>query len=241
MMQAGTTTVREIRRIVVRTSTIPQEITMTTEISLAIAVDAFTDNDIVLLERSAFPDGLQLAALEWSARGNASLDAFQRVLDFVLTLLANCMNDYDIWLLTGDSVWQPDTRVVRYRKRFNALKMRGIDFESVPERFESAIEQDGKIKFYGAVRLDRSLASAVSLVTAPGSSAFVVAKPKSSSIEFLLASGWSGKLNADSRMVADVVAIGGIVLQRFGFFDDARAGIIAIGGPDVLQRVVSEF
>ncbi|RDK03359.1 hypothetical protein [Paraburkholderia lacunae] len=211
---------------------------MTTDIKLLSSADVFLENDIVRLERSAFPADIQLGAAEWSAERQGHHDAFLLVLNFALRQVMDRLGNYDIWLLTGDSVWQADTRIVRYRKRFNSLKMRGIDFEAISDRFESMIEEGGKLKFFGAVRLDVSVFSTVPLTMTPGACTYIVAKPKGNPWEFPLSAGWSGKWNNDSQLIAAIAAIGGIAFQRFGFFDDPQVGLIGIGSPATLERIV---
>lgn len=44
------------------------------------------------------------------------------VLGFVYSLINKNMPDYNVWLFLGNSAWQPDTRIVRYRKLWGALK-----------------------------------------------------------------------------------------------------------------------
>lgn len=211
---------------------------MTTDLKLLSSTDVFRENDIVRLERSAFPADIRLSAAEWSVERRGHPDAFLLVLNFVLGQVMDRLGDYDLWLLTGDSAWQTDTRIVRYRKRFNSLKMRGIDFEAMSDRSESMIEQDGKLKFFGVVRFDVSVFSTVPLTMTPGACTYIVAKPKSNPWEFPLSAGWAGKWNDDGQMIAAIAAIGGIAFQRFGFFDDPQVGLIAIGSPDVLERIV---
>ncbi|CAE6966513.1 hypothetical protein R69608_06907 [Paraburkholderia nemoris] len=211
---------------------------MTTNINLLSSADVFLENDIVRLERSVFPADIQLGAAEWSAERQGHHDAFLLVLNFALKQVMDCLDNYEIWLLTGDSSWQADTRIVRYRKRFNSLKMQGIDFEAISDRGESMIEKGGKLKFFGAVRLDASVFSTVSLTMIPGACTYIVVKPKSDPWEFPLSAGWAGKWNDDAQMIAAIAAIGGIAFQRFGFFDDPEVGLIAIGRPDLLERIV---
>ncbi|WGS49999.1 hypothetical protein LFL96_00340 [Paraburkholderia sp. D15] len=215
-----------------------REITVVTDINILSTLDAFADNEFVFLRREMFPDDLCLSATEWTTDRTGSSAAFVEVLDFVLKRVLERLNNYDCWLMVGDSVWLSDTRIVRYRKLFNSLKARGIDFDAATERIESVVEKDGKLKFFGAVRLDASMYPLVSLTTTPGSCTYIVARPASSDWQFPISLGWTGDRNRDSDLISTVAGNGGIVLQRVGYFDDPQVGLIALAIPAVLERIV---
>ncbi|MBB5410170.1 hypothetical protein HDG34_004123 [Paraburkholderia sp. HC6.4b] len=212
---------------------------MTIETTVLSSADAFSDDKVVRLQRTAFPDNLSLSATEWTVQRHHASSSFLEVLNFVFAQILERLKGYEIWLLTGDTAWQPDTRIVRYRKRFNALKVQGIDFEAIPERYESMVEHDGKLKFFGAVRLEASVIHLVPLTTTPRSCTYIVALPNPSDFRFPLSLGWSGQLNEDSRLVASIVDHGGIVFQRVGFFDDPQVGLVAVGSPPILARIAA--
>lgn len=211
---------------------------MTIEINVLSTLDAFAGNDFVLLRRSAFPDNLCLGAAEWTMDKTRSSEPFAEVLDFVLKRVRQRLNNYDCWLIIGDSVWLDDTRIVRYKKLFNSLKAQGMDFDAAPERVESFVEKDGKLKFFGAVRLNASVTPVVPLTTTPGSCTYIVARPANSEWQFPLSLGWTGDRNQDGRLITMVAGNGGIVFQRVGYFDDPQVGLVALASPSVLGRMV---
>lgn len=212
---------------------------MTTDIRTSCTVDAFSENDLLFLDRSVFPQDLGLSAVGWLATKVHSVESFPDVLAFVLTCVSEQLTDYDFWLLVGNSAWQPDTRVVRYRKLFNALSVRGINFEAVKERFEAMIERDGKLKFFGAVRLDGSMVPTASLTMKAGACTYIAALPRDRKRQFPLETGWSGNWNEDSCMVATIVGEGGILFRRVGYFDDPETGLVALMSPTVAERIVT--
>jgi hypothetical protein len=229
----------EIRKTVGRTSMIPQETTMTTEIKVQSSSDAFSHNELIALDREVFGDEAVIAAVEWTTDRIASAQPFLSVLSFIFEHAEQRLEDYGFWLLTGSTAWQPDTRLARYRKRFRSLKMQGIDFESVADRFEDAVEKDGKIKFFGAVRLNESVLPLVELTMTPRPCAYIVAVPNGSDHNFPLSSGWLGLWNKDSHLIKSIAAADGIVMQRTGFFDDPEIGLLALGSPTVLAKIVA--
>jgi hypothetical protein len=220
------------------TSMILRETTMTTEMKVLSTLDAFADNDFVSLRRSVFPDNLCLGAAEWTMDRAGSSEPFAEVLDFVLKRVREQLNNYDCWLIIGDSVWLDDTRIVRYKKLFSSLKAQGMNFEAAPERVESFVEKDGKLKFFGAVRLNASVTPVVPLTMTPRSCTYIVARPTSSELQFPLSLGWTGDRNQDSCLIAMVADNSGVVFQRVGYFDDPEVGLVALASPSVLERIV---
>ncbi|WCM22950.1 hypothetical protein NDK50_33785 [Paraburkholderia bryophila] len=215
-----------------------RKITMTNEIKFLTSTDMFSDNDILCLKRTAFSADVNLWGAEWSTEQYGQENAFLRVLSCALTKVINQLPDYDVWSLAGDSVWQLDSRVLRYRKQFNSLKMRGIDFEAIPERFELMAEKNGKIKFFGVVRINPSVFSTACLTMTPRAATYLVAKPAEQPWKLGFSQGWSRDWNDDASLTTAIDAIGGVVFQRFGFFDDQHVGLIAIGNPAALRRIV---
>lgn len=210
---------------------------MTIEIKIQSSPDAFANNALIALKREMFCGGVALAASEWTTERTVSADAFLGVLGFVFARATQRLEGYGIWLLTGDTAWQTDTRIVRYRKRFNALKMRGIDFETIPDRFEWEIESAGKLKFFGVVRLDQSVLPLVQLAMTPRSCTYIVALPHGREQNIPRSSAWSGQWNEDSHLVEMIGDSNGIAFQRTGFFDDREVGLLALGSPTALEKI----
>ena len=212
---------------------------MTIDVKVQFSQDALSDNRIFLLDRNAFPEGLMLAAAEWEAERLASRDSLGAVLELVKGRVSEVLGSYELWLLLGQSAWQDDSRIVRYRKLFGAMKLQGMDFGEGAETIEFVTEQGGKIKFFGAVRLTEENVSAAPKAMQAGSCTYLVAKNRNSDWRFPLSIGWSGKWNQDAELICDVVGNGGILLRRFGFFDDREIGLQALGPPDILKKVAS--
>ncbi|NHL70725.1 hypothetical protein [Burkholderia ambifaria] len=212
---------------------------MTIELTVQSRQDAFSGDPLVMLRRDAFSSEIRLATAEWTVARNSGPEPFQQVLNSVFSQITARLPNHEIWLLIGDTAWQPDTRIVRYRKKFNALKAQGIDFEAITDRFEYAIEDDGKLKFFGAVHLDESVLMTVPLTMPPRACTYVVAQPKGIEKPFALSSGWTGQWNADAALIELIAQCGGIAFQRVGFFDDSEVGLLAVGNPDALAQILS--
>lgn len=212
---------------------------MTIELTVRFQRDAFSGDPLVMLRREAFSNGARLAAAEWTVVRKPGVEVFQHVLHSVFSQIATNLPDYEIWLLTGDSVWQSDTRIVRYRKKFNALKAQGMDFESIPERFEYAVEDGDKVKFFGAARLHEAVLRAVALTMPPRACTYVAVIPKGDEKKFVLSTGWTGQWNDDAAFIEMIAQSDGILLQRVGFFDDPEVGLMAVGNPNALAQILS--
>jgi hypothetical protein len=211
---------------------------MTTKIELVVNRDALIDGGIVRLNRNAFTDHPALMAAEWTIKGSSCEQCFETVLDYVCRLICERLNGYTAWLLAGHSAWQPDTKIVRYRRLFNSLAVNGIDFEDIPERREAMVQQDGKVKFFGVVRLNESLLTLVQKVMGYRSSTYIALMPESEKEDFPLIEGWSGQWDNDSSLIKIIAARQGMLLQRTGFFDDPESGILALGPVQVVNKLI---
>ncbi|AXV75255.1 hypothetical protein CJO75_23465 (plasmid) [Ralstonia solanacearum] len=215
------------------------ETTMTIDVKIQFSQDALLEKRIFLLDRKAFPEGLTLAAAEWEAERLASMDSLGAVLELVREKISEALGSYDLWLLLGHTAWQDDSRIVHHRKLFGSLKYQGVDFGEGAEIIESMVEQGGRIKFFGAVKLADTNVGAALKTMQVGSCTYLVAKDRSSNWPFPLSTGWLGRWNQDADLICDVVGNGGILLRRFGFFDDPEIGLQALGPPDILRKVAS--
>lgn len=209
---------------------------MTTEINVGVAEDAFATNDLIKLERSTYERTVALSAADWIARRLPHNAALVEILRFVYDLICERMNGYHLWLLLGNTRWQDDTRIIRYRKMFNSLKAQGVDFEARQGRREFMVEQGGKLKFFGAVRLEEDELVLVPEAMQPGSCTYLLALPGIAPV-LSESSGWSGQLNKDFELIQSNVRNNGIIFQRVGYFDDPEVGLVALGKPDVVARL----
>ncbi|SAL63987.1 hypothetical protein AWB74_03414 [Caballeronia arvi] len=211
---------------------------MTIEINVGVAEDAFQKNALIKLERSRYETAIALSVADWSAKRVPHDVALLEVLRFVFLTICERMSGYHVWLLLGDTCWQDDTRIIRYRKMFNALKAQGLDFAALQDRREFMIEQYGKLKFFGAVRLEEDALPLVPKTMQPGSCTYLLALPDIVP-ELSEFSGWSGRLNEDSKLIQSNVKNDGIIFQRTGYFDDPEVGLVALGKPNVVARLTA--
>ncbi|MGX5878875.1 hypothetical protein MJS38_34380, partial [Burkholderia gladioli] len=235
MMRTGTTSAKATHKIEDHILTIRQGVITTIKLDVQSRKDAFSGGPLVMLRRDVFSSAIHLATAEWTVARNSGVEPFRQVLNSVFSQITARLPTHEIWLLIGDTAWQPDTRIVRYR----TLKAQGIAFDAIADRLEYAIEGEGKLKSFGAVRLDESVLTIVPLTMPPRACTYVVAQPKGVEKPFARPFGWTGQWNDDADLIEMIAQCGGIAFQRIGFFDDPEVGLLAVGNPDALARILS--
>jgi hypothetical protein len=209
---------------------------MTIEINVGVAEDAFQKNDLIKLDRFTFDPTIALSVADWTAKRVPHDAALLEVLRFVYRSVCERMSGYRVWLLLGDTRWQDDTRIIRHQKMFKSQKAQGLNFEALQGRREFMIEHGGKLKFFGAVRLEEDALTLVPRTMQPGSCTYLLALPDTEP-DFPVSSGWSGTLNADSELIKANAKRDGIIFGRVGYFDDPEVGLVALGKPNVVARL----
>ena len=205
---------------------------MTTDIRVASAADLTIKNDVMSMH---VPDGIALAGVSWLVVGSSASEALLSVLRFVYSLIGKKLTGYKLWLLVGNSAWQPDTRIVRHHKLWGGLRARGIEVSHISNLQEAMLESGGKLKFFGAAQL--SELSVVSVVKALSEErcTYLVALPSSFDPQNILEIGWSGEFAEDFNLIAYLLKSGAVLIKQLGEFDDKERGMVAIGQPEIVK------
>lgn len=212
---------------------------MTTDIRVVSALDLFVDNEVMNLGRRHLPKGNTLAGVCWYVVDISACEALLSVLRFVYGMIGKKIPGYRMWLLVGNSAWQPDTRIVRYRKLWGALAARGIEISHASGMQEVMCESQGKLKFFGAAQLSELSVGSVAKVLLEERCTYVVVLPSSIGPEDILSIGWSGELAEDSEVIASLIKCDGLLIKRFGEFDDEERGLVSVGQPELIKLLVS--
>lgn len=210
---------------------------MTTEIRVRSAPDLLVANEVMNIRGVHLPECSTLAGASWSilSIGSFRYDALLSVFQFVHNVIIKRLPGYNIWLLIGDSTWQPDTRIIRYYRLWGGLKARGVEILPASRSHEVLHESEGKLKFFGATQLSElSIGPAVKALLEERCS-YVAALPNNLGIEYILETGWSGDLVEDSSVISFVAKNGGLLLRRLGGFDDEERGLVAVGQPELVR------
>ena len=218
---------------------IPVAITMTTDIKTASAKDIFVKNEVVNLDRVSLVAAKPLAGMGWQAVASSPQEALLLALRVVLALLKEKLPHLEIWLLAGTSVWQPNTRIVRYYKLWAALKMRGLDIQTdSPSMEEVSVESDRGLKFFGAMKLSEfAQDSIIAKTLLEERCTYLVAMPSHFSPSPLLNIGWSGELSDDAKLIDFLAEADGLLLKQMGEFEAHERGVVAIGHPSLIDAL----
>ncbi len=211
---------------------------MTTDIHAVSALDLSIDNKVMNLDHMRLPEGNVLAGACWFVVDSSAHEALLSVLRFVYGLIVKKFPHYKVWLLVGNSAWQPDTRIVRYRKLWNALGASGIKISHSCNTQEIMREEDGKLKFFGATQLSELSVESVVRVLLEEHCTYLAALPSTTDLESILNIGWSGYLKEDSKIITTLIENEGLLIKRVGEFDDSEKGVVAIGRPELIKLLL---
>ncbi|WP_245399228.1 hypothetical protein [Pseudomonas syringae] len=210
---------------------------MTTDIRVSSTFDVSKENEIINISRAVIAERVVLSAASFSTSLKAQ-KPLGRVLKFIYKLIDEKFSHYDLWLFLGNSATQPDTRVVRHKKLWGALKSRGFDIPGSSEVAETMIEVGGGVKFFGAVCLSEYSIAIVADVIVDERCSYFAALPKNFNFQRSLDKGWTGEISKDFDCLHCVSKAGGIVFKRVGEFDDAERGFVAIALPEVIKELL---
>lgn len=213
-------------------------IIMITNIKTISAMDLSVHNEVVDISYKRLPKGNVLAGISWSVVSSPAYEALLSTLRLVYSFITKKFSDYGVWLLVGNSAWQPDTRIVRYRKLWSALEIRGVKVSHTWHTQEIMHESEGKLKFFGATQLSElSVESTVSaLLEEPCT--YLIALPSEVWPKDVLKAGWSGNLKDDHVVIEFLFESDGLLIKRFGEFDDREKGLIAVGPLKVIKHIL---
>ncbi|EPN50953.1 hypothetical protein A244_18343 [Pseudomonas syringae pv. actinidiae ICMP 18807] len=212
-------------------------IIMTTDIRIASTFDISKGNEIINLAREFNVGGVVLSAASYSVSTEVKKPlAF--VLTFIYKAIVGKFPHYDVWLFLGNSATQPDTRMVRYKRLWGALRSRGFDIPGSNEFLEAMVEVSGGLKFFGAVLLSELSIETVADVVIDERCSYIVALPKKINVLNALDMGWSGEMSKDFERLRCVSKKKGIVFKRVGEFDDDERGFTAIALPKIIKELL---
>lgn len=150
-----------------------------------------------------------------------------------VNLLKEKLQDYNIWLLSSNAAWQPNSAIVKHLKLWRALKKNGID---VPERAvsELSVETEDGIKFFGCTKLDESELGIGLKVLAVERMSFLILLPEQLSVNLsdYVEKEWPTAREYDfafwTAVISKICFNNGIFLRIFGAFDDRETGVSAV-------------
>ena len=218
---------------------------MTTEMQLLRAPNLFVDNEVYLLGRDVAAQDMELAGAAWIMERQPVKVAHRLTLQHASTAALAKLDGYSLWLLAGHKVWQPESRITRYRnwKLWEALRHSGLVVPFGHDMGEYPMETQDGLHYFGALQLGLgSLEHTAAILEAESLAHLVALHPKHTlAIETLIQNGWAlpRRSNAPSwEVLKDICRSDGVVFWPVGAFDDIEAGTVAFANAAVLERVL---
>lgn len=237
-MQRDMITGKVIRKIGRRILTTKREIIMITEIKISRENDV-SDSDLTInLNGDNRKCRLKLSAASFVASAKPH-DSLRAIFDFIHERVVENMQGYAAWLLLGNSAWQPGTRNVKYLGLWGGFKSRGIEVPQGSHSIVHTMERDGKLKFFGGIRLSDLSDGTILQAFLAERCSYVAIVPIDVDMEEALFIGWSGKLSEDLMLFEYVAEGNGLLMAKIGEFDDLDRGIVAVGKRQVLDDLLS--
>lgn len=228
-----------IRKIGGRILTTKREIIMITEIKISREND-LSDPDQTINLNGENRCRLKLSAASFVASAKPH-DSLRAIFDFIHERVVKNMPGYAAWLLLGNSAWQPGTRIVKYLGLWGGFKSRGIEVPQGSHSIVHTMERDGKLKFFGGIRLSDLSDGTILQAFLAERCSYVAIVPIDVDMEEALFIGWSGKLSEDLMLFEYVAEGNGLLMAKIGEFDDLDRGVVAVGKRQVLDDLLSNF
>lgn len=169
-------------------------------------------------------------------------DARLQCLEFVARTLLNRHKDWQLWLVCGHSVFQPDNRITRHNGLWTSLRKGGVAVPMGELTAESLQESREGIRAFGAVRVGMDqLAPAHHTMLA--SQAAIISGVAASVREWahaLVEQKWNlDNTQPPSEILELVCSANGVVIDVYGGFDDPEVYAALFGRREVARTVES--
>lgn len=214
--------------------------TMTTDVRVIVTGNLFSDNDVINLDRISLHKCEILGGAAWLVEGGSSHKSLITVVEVIRSLVTDRLPDYKMWLLVGNSTWQPDNRIVRHRRLWSALVARSVEVSQVPDKLEVTHESINGIKFFGALPVATLSVDAVVNVMLSERSTYLIALPAHIIPVNMLEVGWSGEVADDLLLFSQLFEAKGLLIKRSGEFDDVEKGVVVVGLPEIVMRLLGK-
>lgn len=201
--------------------------------------DISKNNEVINVPCARENDDVTLSAASYLIAKKEAHESLVTVLGFLFKLLSERFSQYNIWLFIGNSASQPDTRIVRYRKMWGALKHRGLEILGASDLQETIVSVNGGIKFFGALRLSELSIETVINVLLDERCSYIAALPEGFDFQCALNRGWSGEISEDLDYFYCLCKKHGLLLKRIGEFDDCERGFVSIALPELIRKLIN--
>lgn len=211
---------------------------MTTNIKIEFCLDVSKENEVYNFQKVMLPPEYVIAGISWSKDYRDRKRVRSDILKYVVSFLNDKLSDISLWFFSGNSVWQNDNRIVRYRGLWGGLKAQGVLTDQFNELHEELVDCDGKLKFFGATKIsDQSIESVIE-TSAIERSSYVMMLPRNIAVREILCNGWSSDYTFDKKLIGYVFENSGLIIKAVGDFDDPETGFVGLASPDLIKKIV---
>ncbi|SDI92085.1 hypothetical protein [Pseudomonas abietaniphila] len=210
---------------------------MTTNVEIATVKNVFEENDVLMLKKNLSMGNQPLTAATFFVKGTVRTSV-SFVLEYLYKKMVSNLDGFEAWLVLGNTARQPDTRIVRHRGLWGALKSRGLEVRGGSKAYEKAYEESGGIKFFGAQRLSTFSIASVSELLFQERCAYILLIPGGFAVQGMMDKKFCGELDDDLSGFMEVLQVGGL-LKKIGEFDDRESGFVMLATSEVLLKMVS--
>lgn len=191
-----------------------------------------------------FPEHINVGAVAISNVQDDMRRASLDVLKYLFFRLRVAFPEYKTWLFSGNSAWQENNRIVKYKKYWKSLKRRGLDIKGAINFFEYELKNtEGELKFFGAACISELSLNSVNDLLFEGNSTYIVSLPEYTNVEEIVQLGWVGVNGStfDNYLVELVVRNDGLILKQFFGFCDLESGFIILAKDISIEKSYKTF
>lgn len=213
------------------------KITTTINIEANFTADVSKKNDVYNIDKTRLPAGCKIGAVSWFTRSSDHAADVRRVFSFVCGTLLEKIPDYDIWLLIGDSAWQEDNRIARYKKKKEGAKWFGLEAKEESNLKEYAIVDKSLVKHFLTARLSDIIFQSAAASFYEWKCVYLMVVPIATKLDAIMDFHWSGAnigpFDEDLMRLAGLER--GILIKSFHGFSDSECGFVGIGCYDLIK------
>ena len=210
---------------------------MTIRNRVLVAKDVFTDNEICILPRNAYPIALQLAGIAW-LRKEVPIRAHAEALMEAVTVVKQSYSNHHFWLLGAHTAPQPDNRISRHRRLWKSLATRGINVPAGVRSGEAVVVSESGIRWFGAIHIEKCNVFEIREVVEAEAASLFIAIPAdvSTSLQNIVTTGWThSPYGPAPKLLEWLVNNDGIAFWFTGAFDDPVSGVVAFASPETIR------
>ena len=204
--------------------------------SVALARNLFEENDVLRLPQTSqmASTGMpEIAGIEIKINRNGDSTWPTRIsaIEIALRTIHSSLSNWQIWLLGCHGTWQPDSRIVSYRKLWKSLETRGLKLPKGNRLEELEQKTDEGQRWFSGIEIDINEISLIGPILNDEPYSIITIFPNGvvPDLKTIMDNGWvsvrDSGLNGWASIATEICRSGGVLLRPFGEFDDVEVGI----------------